>query len=109
MAWRRAVSYMLCGLSLAAATYFWLTLEGLGFPDGHLTELERVRQPLYRGFALINILLAPFFGYLGCVSPNKVINNWMPRLFFVYLGLMGAFVGLNYYVLPAYFRGGGGG
>ena len=40
-----AILLSIAGLAFAAYDYVWL--QGLGFPDGHLTELDRARIPLH--------------------------------------------------------------
>jgi hypothetical protein len=42
----KTLSYVLAGVVLATATYDYLWLNDLGFPDGAITELDRARFPL---------------------------------------------------------------
>jgi hypothetical protein len=43
-----AILLSIAVLAIAAFDYVWL--QGLGFPDGHLTELDRARIPIHRVF-----------------------------------------------------------
>lgn len=59
-------------ISLAAAVIMLLNLHGLGFPDGHLTELDQALGIFYKaGIAFYGILSICFLiSFL-----NKVINE----------------------------------
>lgn len=48
-----------CAAVAGFSGYLWLESSYFGFPDGHLTELERWRKPLYQWLAVLNLLWIP--------------------------------------------------
>jgi hypothetical protein len=56
-------------LAIAALDYTWL--QGLGFPDGHLTELDRARIPLHRVFIGLSVLGGLCSLYLAIASAKQ--------------------------------------
>lgn len=109
MDWRRVCFYGLWGLGLVTAVRFWLTLRVAGFPDGYLTELDRVRQPLYAASIGTNGALAAFFLYRGYRLPRLAAGRKAVLSLLAYLVFWGLFWGVDGYILPLYFDSGGGG
>lgn len=82
---------------LAVSTVTFLELQHMGFPDGHLTELERAQRPLFYAFLIADavfglIMLARLFipggktsgralvfasaGYGGALAAMIALNIW---------------------------------
>ena len=56
-------------LAIAAYDYVWL--QELGFPDGHVTELDRARIPLYIVFIGLSILSGLCSLYLASIASTE--------------------------------------
>jgi hypothetical protein len=53
-------------LAVAACDYAWL--QGFGFPDGHLTDLDRARIPLHSAFIGLSIVCGLALLGLGALT-----------------------------------------
>ena len=80
----------------------------MGFPDGHLTELDRARKPLYKIFMLISFTFSPYFLYLGWISNKLVRNKHLLIFLLVYLLLIVALVCVDYTLSLRFDNGVGG-
>lgn len=59
----KVVSWILVLMAGLGALYAWLTLSGLGFPDGHLTEFERAWEPLLQSLLWGGLAFTAYFGF----------------------------------------------
>jgi hypothetical protein len=57
--WKRTGIGAVCLWILALSGFLWWDSSLMGFPDGHLTELERARYPFYRIFSVIHLIWFP--------------------------------------------------
>ncbi|GHU11312.1 hypothetical protein FACS1894185_4320 [Betaproteobacteria bacterium] len=67
---------IICVIAVLTYFAFW-SLYFIGFPDGGVTELDEVREWLYRIFIGGNIVFAAWFAVLGFVFYK---NNFGKRL-----------------------------
>lgn len=65
----RLLAYLLSAVALATGLYLAAELGYLGFPDGHLTELDRVKAKLLPWCAAAILLSSGYFVYLGTRPP----------------------------------------
>lgn len=105
----KIVAYISGVFALIISGYCYLCyLYMLGFPDGHLTELERAEKSLFTSFIIFNIILSGGFFYLG--RPRSPINSSKKVYFILLLYIM---VTITVFSIDYYFRqhlehGGGG-
>ncbi len=52
-------------LALSLAIYFYCESQWLGFPDGHLTQVDRVRKRIAPIYQVVNAAFSFVFFYLG--------------------------------------------
>ncbi len=87
--------------ALAEAVYFFLEYRSLGFPDGHLTSLDRIRQIMYPIFIVLSLMY--------CVHVYLIQQHrGFFRMLFWLLFLNALFFGWNHYA-GMYFENGTGG
>ena len=67
MALKRIVFLVLVGVTLIIAAVCHLVMKSMGFPDGHLTELDRARRVLYSVVMLVSIIVAAAFFYFSVI------------------------------------------
>lgn len=78
-----AILLSFAALSVAAYEYIWLQV--LGFPDGHLTELDRSRIPLHSVFIGISTLCGISSLYFAATTSTKRRQIGMLAVIFFYL------------------------
>lgn len=66
----RSAAWLLAALSAMLAVFAYADLRFAGFPDGHLTELERAQVFLLPIFIGVNLLCTVWFLRLGCIAKN---------------------------------------
>lgn len=57
--------YLLCVVALTLTYYLTIEIRYAGFPDGHLTVLDRARLPLHKVFLFLSIIFASASAYFG--------------------------------------------
>ena len=100
--------FLLCIAVLAIAYYQFLWLQGLGFPDGHITDFERSCMSLYKAFIVASIVYGIYFIYIGIrAMRNRVHAKFIaPLVTYIFVGL--ATAGIEYYFWLYLDHGGGG-
>ncbi len=59
-------AHFFAALSLAVPVFLYIThIHYLGFPDGHMTDLERAEKPLFIVFVCLSIACAINFFFIG--------------------------------------------
>lgn len=64
----RLPAFVLAVLAAVAGAFAVSTLQMLGFPDGHLTEVDRVDQTLLTVFVTMSAATAVLSGVLGVIA-----------------------------------------
>lgn len=77
---------VLCLLVLSISAYLWLEQSYFGFPDGHLSELERKLKPLYRLFSVVNLAWFPWMFSMSKKNPKSMTVSS-----FAYVAFLSAF------------------
>ena len=70
----RALSYSFGLFSWLLSLVVYMYLDGLGFPDGHITELGRADRKLLTPFTGLGFLSGCYFLYLG-IRTSKLRDN----------------------------------
>jgi H+/Cl- antiporter ClcA len=60
---------------ISVALFFHMTLQEAGFPDGHITDLERAHAKLYPPFIVLSIICGLYFFYIGITVANRKIRS----------------------------------
>ena len=106
---KRFLSFSLLFITLGLyLTGYHIFTYGLGFPDGHLTDYDRVIKQLSWGFALPFLALAMNFGYLGYFASKKDIFVPLRRSIIWLLLLIGLFLFLEHFFFSILNHGQGG-
>lgn len=85
-------------LSVIVAFFMKVQADGFGFPDGHLSELERAQLPLNYVFSTLSGIFGLILFYLAWKPPSikpAIVNKAATAL---YLALIMAFIGINYWL-----------
>ena len=85
---------------LAVASYDYAWLQGLGFPDGHLTELDRSRVPLHRVFIGLGVLCGLYFLYLAGIESERGRPRRMLAVMLLYLSIVLITVLIDWHLAP---------
>lgn len=84
-------------LSVVMAFYLKVQADGFGFPDGHLTELERVQFPLNYVFSTLSGVFGLGLFYLSW-KPLKLNSNIVASAATaIYIAMILAFIATNYW------------
>lgn len=68
----KVLAYILAIILFVVAAILYLEADMKGFPDGHLTDLDRAEQPLFCVSSILSLLTGLFLVYL---ARFKKINN----------------------------------
>lgn len=105
----RVIAYLIGGIVLAAALPVYVGyIDGLGFPDGFITELEYAERRLAYVFIGISIVLGACFIYLGKVASRKKVGKQLCAAIILYLLSVIVVSLLDYYYRLHLTDGGGG-
>jgi len=88
--------------------YYFIHIKYLGFPDGHLTDLDKAQKCLYHFFLWPSIGFGFVFAYLRWKVTSYEINKIMLIFVVIYLLFLLVIFISNYY-LEINFDGGVGG
>lgn len=104
----KILAFILSLVSLLIGGYLLLEFQGLGFPDGHLTELELSLEKLYPFYIFIYVLFAGYFLYLGFIQQanNPILKPRSTLVSFVVFFIFMLFV--NGYLASILDHGAGG-
>ena len=105
---QRVTAYCLCTLAWGLSLFAWMTAKQLGFPDGHLTELDRARESLYEIFAGMNVALGAYFFYLGAAFRKQTKRARLIIALLIFLGLVMTAAIVDYSLYLQLDRGQGG-
>lgn len=102
------LAYILAIASFAIAALLYLAADSKGFPDGHLTELDRVEQPLFYISGVLSLLTGLFLLYLARfkkkANPTRIFYQTLIFLFIAILIISG----LDWYFIETLDDGVGG-
>jgi hypothetical protein len=104
----RYVAFLLGVMLLAVAAFAYTELQLLGFPDGHLTELDRARIPLHSVFIGLSVLCGLYCIYLAAADPGRRRQLGLRAVVLLYLAIGLATLLIDLY-LSSYLDGGIGG
>lgn len=106
---KRIIIALLLLIVICLPVFIYIThIKYLGFPDGHLTELDRAEKLLFNIFVIVSILFLLFSFYFGIIRMKiKSLFSFL-RLFFFYICLLVIFYGIIFY-LSTFLKNGAGG
>lgn len=109
MGLNRFLAYLIGCVALASSLLIYMTfINGLGFPDGFITELGYAERKLAGIFIGLNIISGPYFLFLGMVAKKKPIGNKLLAAIALYsIFIIG--ISLVDYYFRLHLMGGGGG
>jgi hypothetical protein len=79
------------------ATYYYISLQMAGFPDGHLTDLDTVQVSYYPILLGLHIASGAGFIYISFATPNNKIRKYFLLNLYVYLVICGFSAAIDYY------------
>lgn len=95
---------------MAGAAFVYFELRYFGFPDGHVTALERALKPLGSVFIAASIAFAVWFGYLGWIAARGKLHIakklWISAL--AYAVVLLTLLAIRVYLGQHFAHGGGG-
>lgn len=92
-----AYSFGVVAFVLPAAGYL-LFVRWLGFPDGHLTELERAERTMWRVFAPLSTATGLFALYRGYFAPGRRGRRSLWIAVGLYALVLAAFLGIRHWL-----------
>ncbi|MFQ3629902.1 MAG: hypothetical protein SNJ81_20305 [Cyanobacteriota bacterium] len=104
----RITAFFSAFLLLGLSGWVYLEVQGLGFPDGFLTELDRAKTLLARLFLGVSLPVALWLGWLGWVAPHQPIGDRLYRTAGVYGAFLLTLAGIYAYLRQTLLGGGGG-
>jgi len=82
----KILAYILAIILFVVAAMLYLTADSKGFPDGHLTELDRAERPLFYVSSILSLLAGFFLLYLARFNKTANTNRTFYRtLIFLFL------------------------
>ena len=108
MMMHKAVTLLLGLAALAMAAYEYAWLQGLGFPDGHLTDLDRARIPLRSAFIGLSVLCGLCFLLLARIASGKQRRIWLLAVIGLYLAIVLATLSIDWHLSTSLDAGAGG-
>lgn len=105
---RNLFSYLLAVASFLLMIYFYYDVQNLGFPDGHLTEYDKMLQGMYPVYMAICLVFTLSFFYLARKKESKSLNKWS-KIAFILFGLFILTILLLYYYFGIHLDHGRGG
>jgi len=78
--------------------YFYFSLQQIGFPDGHLTALDRVLKNIYPIYSVICILFASYFFYLNSIKVKALRVKKLKFSAIAFIIFIGLLLLLEYYL-----------
>ena len=85
----KILAYLLTIISFAIAVLLYLEADSKGYPDGHLTELDKAERPLLYASSILSLLTGLFLLYLArfnsALSANKIFYRTLAFLFLAIL------------------------
>jgi len=104
----RILVFLCCAFSLVIAFFFWLIIKDIGFPDGHITDFDRVKKVVNSIGIFISFMFSGYSIYTGVFNQKKNrISMFVKCLLGYSLMLMGLFIVID--LLEPYFNNGRGG
>ena len=94
----RVLLFFICVVALVLAAYHAMWIQYAGFPDWHLTDLDRARLPLYKAFLFLSIMFALAAAYFGFATPSDKIKGRAITITAAYLFCAGLIAAIDYYL-----------
>ena len=104
----KAVTLLLGLAVLAMAAYEYAWLQGLGFPDGHLTDLDRARIPLHGAFIGLSVRCGLCFLLLARIAPGRPRWIWLLTVIGLYLAIILVTFSIDWHLSTSLDAGAGG-
>lgn len=104
----RILAYLLGCIPLALATIAYLERQSLGFPNGHLTEVERAQKTLLALSTWTSLLFSGWFAFLGWMAARRRVGTKLCVATILYVLVAALLLGVDRY-LRQHLEGGGGG
>ena len=104
----RALSFCCCVFSLAASILFWIGIEYIGFPDGYITDFDRVKIFFNSIGMFSSVIFSGYCFYAGLFYPKKIGMSIFQKYLAGYVLFMaGLFIAGEFF--GSYFNDGRGG
>ena len=71
----RVLSFLFSALALGASALVYMEVSFRGFPDGHVTDLERAYARLSGYFLPPAVMLGLYLAYLGIIAGRRKIDR----------------------------------
>jgi hypothetical protein len=82
----RLLAYLIGCIALASSFFIYMTyINGLGFPDGFISELAHAERRLAYIFIAVSLTLGSFIVYLGSVASRKSTRYKMSAVITLYV------------------------
>jgi len=92
-------AYILAIILLVVSALLYLAADSKGFPDGHLTELDRAKQPLFYISSILSVLTGLSLFYLARLKKAANVNRTFQRALIFLVILVLIISGLNWYFI----------
>ncbi|MEQ1570913.1 MAG: hypothetical protein ABMA64_35110 [Myxococcota bacterium] len=83
----RGIGFLAAWVTVEVAAWAYVHLTWAGFPDGHLTELDRAEQWLFGGFAAVGLAFGLAFAVLGWRAGRRPVGRALALALAAYLAL----------------------
>ncbi|GAB4132632.1 MAG: hypothetical protein Fur0046_02560 [Cyanobacteria bacterium J069] len=103
----RIAAFLGASLLLVLSGWVYLEVQGLGFPDGFLTELDHAKKLLASLFLCVSLPIALWLGWLGWVAPHQPIGDRLQRTAGAYGAFLLGLAGIYAYLRQTLLGGGG--
>ncbi|GAB4469205.1 MAG: hypothetical protein OHK0037_27240 [Elainellaceae cyanobacterium] len=104
----RIAAFLGASLLLVLSGWVYLEVQGLGFPDGFLTKLDRAKKLLGLIFLWVSLPIALWLGWLGWVAARQPIGRLLRSTILGYGAFLLILLGIYGYLRQTLDAGGGG-
>ena len=104
----RILFFLCCAFSLAVCIFLWISIGYIGFPDGHITDFDKVKKVVNSIGIFISVVFGGYCFYAGLFYQKKSRMSIFVKCLLGYSLLMiGLFIAVD--LFDPYFNNGRGG
>jgi uncharacterized BrkB/YihY/UPF0761 family membrane protein len=94
----RTLSILLGLVALFTALFFYMGLQMAGFPDGHLTDLDKAEKKFHPYFIALSVACGLYLIYIALTATSRGIGKKFAGGAVAYLLMLGVTLAIEFYL-----------